>query len=250
MGRQNRIVSALAVTLLGLAALTQANIAESAIVDYNIIAPTTGSIYYNGGNTALYGTGISVDSLIGSGMLVNGGTTLSCVNCSLDFSTGNYYGTNSYTNAGITLTDWLFNGGGNISLTGSIVDSSNNTVVANGTLFSGNFSGAATLQLATNSFTLSVAAGAFSGTNGTDLLNYFGLPVTGSSLTGGMLIGFTPVVMPAVPTVGTAFASSSISSGYVTNNITNTVVPLPAAAWLFISGLMGLGVVRRRMASV
>jgi hypothetical protein len=238
MRRQNRIVTALAASLLGIAALVQANVAQSAIIDYNIAPPSSGSISFAGGSAALIGSNITLDTLIGlNGIPVNGNTLLNCVGCQLNFTTGNYFG--SQTNNLTHTTEWLFNGGGNISITGAITDASNTTVVANSTLFSGTFTGAATLQVSTSAFVFSVAQGAYTGQDNAALLSYFGLPANGMTTNGGMSISFTPNGNPGV---GAPFSSNFISSG----SIVNDVVPLPAATWLFISGLFGLGIWRRQ----
>ncbi|MBI3560656.1 MAG: VPLPA-CTERM sorting domain-containing protein [Gammaproteobacteria bacterium] len=237
MRHSRRVVNRLVTSVWGVAMLAGATVCQAAIIEYTIAPPTSGSISYAGGGGAMIGSNISVDSVLGfNGTPLNGNTALNCVGCALNFTTGSFLSSQStQTN----ITAWLFGGGGNISLTGNIMDTSNSAVLASGTLFSGSFTGSATLQLSTNAFVFSVATGALTGQNNSTLLGFFGLPANGATENGRMAIVFQPV---GNPTVATPFSSRFISSG----SILTDVVPLPAAGWLFISGIAGLGWLRRR----
>jgi hypothetical protein len=84
-----------------------------------------------------------------------------------------------------------------------------------------------------------VTFGSFSDTKNDSLLSYFGL-TPGTPFQGALTLLF------AAPDngVSSAFTSTSIVGG----SIANTPVPLPAAAWLFGSGLVGLaGAIRKKL---
>ena len=101
----------------------------------------------------------------------------------------------------------------------------------------GSFSSAFVQDLGLQGF--KVTFGTFFDTKHPSLLTYYGLtpatPFQGA---------FTLLFASPNPGVGGAFASASIFSG----NVVNTVVPLPAAALLFGSGLAGLaGALRKKL---
>jgi hypothetical protein len=78
--------------------------------------------------------------------------------------------------------------------------------------------------------------GAFTDTKHPELLAFYGLPDIG--YVGGLNISFSTTA-----NMGNLFTSDQIFSG----DIINQPVPVPAAVWLFGSGLIGLvGVARRK----
>jgi hypothetical protein len=64
-------------------------------LDFNISAPTSGTITYGGSGGALVGSNIEVDNVVGLSTPANaGGVGALCISCALNFNTG------ALTNAG------------------------------------------------------------------------------------------------------------------------------------------------------
>src|SRR5689334_7197865 len=78
------------------------------ILDFNVSAPTTGSISYAGGANPMVGTNISVDSITGIATPSNDGTVHNLIGGVLNFQTGNLINSTS--------TDYYFAGCGAITL--------------------------------------------------------------------------------------------------------------------------------------
>ena len=214
----------LSAAVLGLSSVA----VNAAVIDFNIAAPTAGTISYDGIGGSLMGTAIEVDSAVGIDTPANSGALgiLTCDECLLDFSTG--------ANTG----GWTFGGGGTISITGTLLDA-NDVVVAAGNLLTGSWTGSSVISLGNSFFSFEIVAGSFTDTKNEGLTTYFGMP-TGEYI-GGINLSFA---MATGTSVGSAFTSTSVYSGDVVNT---PAVPVPAAVWLFGSGLIGLvGVARRR----
>ena len=215
----NKISKLMVVITLSLAAA----VANAAVIDFGVIAPTAGSISYAGGNATLIGTGIDVDNIVGLDTPSNPNASISCDSCILEFTTG--------ANTG----DWNFGGGGTISIVGGVSAAG---IAAGSTLLSGTFDSATVFDIGGGTFDFKITGASFFDTKHPDLLAYFGMPL--GDYLGGMNISFN---MIGSPSLGSAFNSDILLSG----DIVNSPVPVPAAVWLFGSGLIGLvGVARRR----
>lgn len=215
------LIYMISVTALFVSASTNA-----AQIDFGVKSPTGGSISFAGGTASLIGTGIDVDDIVGLGTPLNsGGTPIVCDNCKLSFTTGSHTGS------------WNFGSGGSIQITGGV--SAAGITDTSSVLLSGTFDNAVVINL-----TSKIAAGAFLDTKHPDLLAYFGMPSGGYA--GGLNLSFN-MQQPPAPIIGGAFNSSVVLTGDIVNA---PVVPIPAAVWLFVSGLFGLVGMARRKARV
>jgi hypothetical protein len=220
------------VTVLGLVFLPGAAQAVP-MLDFGIVAPTTGSISYSGGvSDPLVGTNIQVDNVSGLGTPVNDGAVISCVGCLLNFTTGSLLGTTSST--------WDFGGGslstitiiGGIDLDGGGIGPGD---IPLGTpLLTGSFG---TATVASFGPTFRIAGSAFSDTKNEDLLAFYGL--SPGPFSGNFNISFNAVGSPPG-----GFQSSMVLSGDVLN--TAVQVSEPASLLLLGSGLVVLGLWGRR----
>jgi hypothetical protein len=201
--------------------------ANSAVIDFGVIAPTAGSISYAGGNTPLVGSGIQVDNVTGIGTPLCNGCAFNILGGSLDFVTGNF--------TSFTSNSWNFAGGGSISLSGC-VDVDNNGSCGggdiSGTLLSGMFNFASVIAVG-DSF--KIAASSFMDVKNPDLAALFGLAP--NCCVGNFNISFMASGQPP-----SGFASTQVLSG----DITNTAIPEPASLVLLGSGFIGLGSFARR----
>jgi hypothetical protein len=137
---------------------------------------------------------------------------------------------------------WSFGSGGSITITGGVQLQGGTDISLGSTLLSGTFNSAFVQDLGSQ---FKVTFGSFSDTKHADLLSYYGLtpgPFSGA-LT--LLFGSTN------GGVGSAFTSSSVFSGNVVNSPSSVApVPVPAAVWLFSSGLASLiPMIRRQLMS-
>ena len=208
-------------------------VVSSPSLDFNIAAPTSGTVSFAGGTSALVGTDIQVDTVVGLGTVANDGVTLNCIGCVLNFTTGDYSGASG--------NQWLFGGGGTITINGSL-DTNNDGVVdiANVNLLSGTFNQASNVSYDLGVLIFNIAAGTFADNKDPGLLAYYGLP--NGDYMGGMNISFATAA-GVTQNVGDAFTSTQVLSG----DILNTPVPLPAAFWMLGGGLLALtGFYRRR----
>jgi hypothetical protein len=198
-------------------------------LDFNISAPTSGTISYGGGGGALIGSNIEVDNVVGLSTPANANVTSVCFSCQLNFTSG------ALTGAGPANSQnsgwWRFGSGGSISITGGVQLQGGTDISLGSTLLSGTFNNAFVQDLGVQGF--KVTFGAFSDTKHADLLSYYGL-TPGTPFQGALTLLF------AAPDngVGSEFTSTSVFSGNVVN--APSAVPLPAAALLFGSGLIGL----------
>jgi hypothetical protein len=223
------VIKASVVSLaLGIALLGASTYPAMAMqLNFNIVAPTTGSISYNGTGGALIGTNIDVDNVVGLSTPANANVTSTCLGCTLNFTSG----VNTSTGSGT----WQFGPGGSISITGGVdFQGSTPDISLGSTLLTGTFSSATV----SDAGVFEVTFGSFTDVKHADLLSYYGMP--SGNYDGSLTILFSAVVGP-----GNAINSTSLFGGSIANV---AAVPVPAAAWLFGSGLLGLySAVRRKL---
>jgi hypothetical protein len=224
---------------LSVALASQAHAAS--LLDFGVIAPTTGSISFGGGTNPLKGINISVDNVTGLGTPLNGGLAgqRNCIGCLLNFTTGPATaGTWNFGSAGTTL----------ITLIGG-VDLNNNTILDAGdvpagtTLLSGSFTGTTVVFPLSGGFR--IAGAAFVDVKDSALAAFYGLPGGASNLyTGGFNLSFL-----ATGTPFNAFSSSQVLSGDITNQPpqgTQREIDLPSSLLLLGSGLVGFAYLTAR----
>lgn len=209
-------------------------------LDFGMIAPTTGSISYGGGNAPLVGTDIQVDNVLGRDQFGGVGT-------GVPINPLNIYGGLLSFTTGANTGGWTWGGGSGttITLTGgldfngdNILDLPTNTV-----LLSGTFGSAFVNSL--GGF-LKISGASFTDYKHPELLTYFGLPTAlpnGDPMPylGGLNLSFSA----SQTVVGNPFTSTSLASG----DLVNTPVPEPGALLLLGFGLAGLGFVSRKKKS-
>lgn len=205
------------------------------LLDFGMIAPTTGTVSFGGGATPLVGSTIEVDNVTGLGTPANAGVPGQrlCLGCVLNFTTGNF--------TGVTGSSWNFGPGGTITVTGG-VDLNNNTIQDAGdipagtTLLSGSFVGTTMVTAFAGGFR--VIGAAFVDVKDATLAAFYGL-TGGPSVPwqGGFNLSFTSNALPP-----NAFSSSSLLSG----DIVNQQVDLPSSLLLLGSGLVGFAYLSAR----
>lgn len=226
----SKILTGISAPLIIGLSLTLPNV-QAAQVDFNISAPTTGSVIYSGGNSALVGSNIDVDNIVGLNTPLNNNVLSICATCTLNFTTGNF---ESYDG-----TTWTFMGGGSIEVIGGVDFQDlpvGEDIPAGTTLLSGTFNEASVVELPSGTFEFSILGGSFIDTKDPQLLAYYGLPDV--DYQGGLNISFEAVF---IGNPG-GFESTQIFSG----DIVNTPVPLPAGAFLFLSAVGVLSFFRRK----
>jgi len=201
-----------ALLFIGVLSLSPGPVKADPLLDFNIAAPTSGTISYAGGAAPLIGKDIQVDTLIGLGTPTNDHVQQVLNNTFLNFTSGNYTGYDPIR--------WYFGGGGTISIS----DEST-------TLLSGTFSDA---RVSIEGGIFKVAIAGFFDTKDPDLLAFYGLPNTGYY--GNFNISFITAVMPPK-----AFTSDVVLDG----DITNTPVPEPGILILLGISMASIAGLRR-----
>ena len=202
-------------------------------LDFNLSAPTSGTISYDGTGGGLIGSNIEVDNVVGLFTPANSGITSLCISCALNFTSGtlsNSGGANANNNGW-----WSFGSGGSITITGGIQLQGSPDIPLGSTLLSGTFNSAFVQDLGSQ---FRVTFGSFSDTKHADLLSYYGIAPSPFSGALTLLFGATN------GGVGSAFTSTSVIGGSVVN--TPAPVPVPAGLWLFASGIVALAGLARR----
>lgn len=214
---KTRLVVGLLILVLSL--IGTAAFADS--LDFNIAAPTTGSISYGGSGGPLVGSGISVNTVTGLGTAANAGGRFALSGGLLNWSTGPLTSTTS--------TSWNFGGGAgsSLTLTGGIAALG----IAPGTTLLTGFWGNATVTNLGSNF--DIAGATFLNFVNPALAAYFGEP-SSSAWNGNFNISFFATGLPPG-----GFASSQVLSGDV---VTTVPVPEPASAALLVLGLFGIAV--------
>ena len=209
-------------------------------LDFNISAPTSGTISYNGAGGGLTGLNIEVDNVVGLDTPANANVTSLCVSCVLNFTSGSLSNAGGPPPSGNNNGWWSFGSGGSISITGEVQLQGSTDIPVGTTLMSGTFNNAFVQDLGTQ---FRVTFGSFSDTKHADLLSYYGL--TPGPFSGALTLLFGSVNGG----VGSAFTSTSVFSGNVVNAPSPVEpVPVPAAVWLFGSGLVSLiPMIRRQL---
>jgi hypothetical protein len=197
------------------------------VLDFAMITPATGLISQAGGTAPLVGSGISLKSVTGLGTPLQNKTTQNCLNCFLNFSTGNALG----ATGGV----WNFVGGGSISITGT-VDLNNNGVTdaadATGTLMSGNFVNASLSAFGP----IFIAGAQTTALLNTTLTNFYGTDPAPFTYRGGFNLSFL-----SFGSTPNGFSSTSMLNGGVI-----AATPEPMSIALLGTVLLGWGILSRR----
>jgi cysteine-rich repeat protein len=175
------------------------------IIDFALVAPTAGTISYDGLGGPLFALDLDVDSVVGLDTPLRDGQTRTCVGCVLTFMTGDFSGHDS--------TFWFFGAGGSIILTGGVDLNDDGSIGAGdiplgSTLLEGTFPAEATVTFVGGSFR--IVGGAISDDKLSALTEFYGLP--GGVYSGGLNISFSARAKPP-----DGFTSQLVFSGDVFN---------------------------------
>jgi len=190
----------------------------SAILDFGLAG--NGSVSYSGGSNPLLGSSIGIVSVCGLGTPLNDNVCLTITGGDLSFNTGSFFNFDS--------SDWYFNGGGSISVVGTITSLG----ISNGTLMSGSWLNANVFAQGDGR---GVVGGIYTDGMNSTLTNFFGLPSGGWTGTLNPSIAY-------VPSAPNQFTASAMGGDVM--NVSS--VPEPLSLLLVGSGLVGFGAALRR----
>jgi len=217
-------------TLFAATLIYGAGAAHAALsINYAVTGGPASSIVYDPSVDAfLHGNYLTVTGVTGTDTQQNAGATLAITNGALNFQTGALTGKSGNM--------WSFGAGGTITLTGGI--SAPLDLQANTTLLQGSFTSASVTALPLGSYQFDIVGATFGDSDNPQIYQYFGIPAN-YACNNAMNLSF----------IGTAISGGGFTS---TNNFGGVLVdspvptPVPAAAWLLGSGLLGLVGIRRR----
>ncbi len=229
--KMKKIIAAASLALLLVAGNVYATPSTYIDMDISSTQPSASLSFDGNVGASLLGSNIAIDFLEGYGMPQNNNTQVALQNAVLNFTSGAL--TNTTVNNGITT--WYFGSGGSINITGG---STTLGISAGSTLLTGQFSQSTVTELPNGVFTFAIVGSTFSDTKNPLIYAYFNQ--TDYGCTSGMNFSFLPG-----PSSGNAIQSNQVLSGDIVN-VPNSPTPIPAAAWLLGSGLMGLFGLRRK----
>jgi hypothetical protein len=198
-------------------------------LDYTLESNSLTSVIYNPTNPYVIANNIGVTEIVGNGTPSNGGSALTIQGGALSFTTG------ALTSQSGNI--WTFGNGGTLTLAGGI---SQLSIGNSSNLVTGSFTSATLVEEAIGSYQFNFVGATLFDTAQQSIYNYFGLP---SNATGVAGLDFSFL---ANSTENGGFTSNSINSPASLTDVPNAPTPIPAAAYLLGSGLMGLFGLRRR----
>jgi hypothetical protein len=198
------------------------------------------SIYYNPTDLRLHGSNIAVTSITGIGTTQTNQNSQAITGGLLNFVTGKLTGTTGNT--------WNFAQGGSITVTGGVAPLSITNVST--PLLSGAFDSVSVTQIPLfGQPTFAIVGGTFSAVGSQSIYNYFNMPSVSSSADSINLSFYATTGSIKNNNLNSnIIASGNILETSISTPVDNLIVPtpIPAAAWLLGSGLIGLAGLRSR----
>lgn len=237
--RKGRLSTAgLALAIGVVAAVVVPRAEANAILGFDDVNASAGTLEYDGDGTGMRGVDIYFDQILGTDTPLNSGAAgaLSIVDGALNFETGS----NISEPAGTPGT-WQFNGGGTFVLTGKAYDSGLN-LVADGSspltpLISGTFAGGVlNPQMGIVGTTFGIFLGFGTDTKHEDLLTYFGILDNNFAFANTEISSGNVVVGPGM----------SFTANVVNADIDNFALPDSGMTFILLgASLAGLGAFSR-----